>query len=80
MTEWPRLVQEIKVRPHLGDTPNETITDSWEDVQFLPWILSMKLKRVFLSKDDKYVLGEKQSGHTRFVARFFPPNIRDQNV
>ncbi len=73
MIEWPRLIQEIKVRPHLDETPNETIADSWDDVQYLPWVLSMKLKRVFLSKDGKYVLGEKQSGHTRFVARLHPP-------
>ena len=80
MIHWPRLIQEIKVTPDLGKTPRETIADSWEDVEYLPWILSMKLKRVFLTRDEKYIVGEKQSGHIRFVARLYPPNKRDQNV
>lgn len=82
MIQWPRLIREIKVYPHLGEypPPNETVVNSWDDVQYLPWIMSMNLKRVFLTRDEKYIVGEKQSGHVRYVARLYPPNKRDQNV
>jgi len=69
--QWPRLVREVKVRPFLDQNSNESLVDSWDEIERLPWILSMNLKRIWLSKDEKYIVGEKQSGHNRFVAWFF---------
>ena len=69
--QWPRLIREIKVKPFLDGESHKSLVNSWDDIERLSWIQSMNLKRTWASKDGKYILGEKQSGHNRLVGWFF---------
>ena len=80
MISWPRLIQEIKVKPFLDEEPNENVVESWDELLALPWIQQMDLKNLFIPEDSKYVIGTKQSGHKRFVARLWPPDKRTNKM
>ena len=68
---YPLLIKEVVHRDRFGKSPRSQIASNWAEIESIKWILALKLKRVYLSSDGKYILGENQTGHSRILARMY---------